>query len=256
MFLSSLIIVVILLKQYCILEAQQPRLGLVIHDHRGNIKLFFFKWCLKEMTEISYRKSQMCSNFGKKWRVHAWPPAPSHEGKKLATINKYFSCKVLIPTWCDAKLCVADGFTHAVGTKFLCFWRSAAVQEKNIFCQISVRCEGKVSGLLYSTVQHHSKAVQHTLKSNEYMCTHILTVCTAPLFGFPPPFGPSVWKPDLWKTWSYQERLWFCFVQTFTWWKSCVLYLDGLFRKFDFSGQLLSHVHVCILALSKLWSRT
>lgn len=156
-----MIIVVILLKQYCILERSTARAWFSYSWVQREDKIVFIQMMLKRNDRnFSWKKPRAFEL----WQGMACScVTPSCEGEKLATINKYFSCKVLIPTWCDAKLCVADGFTHAAGTKSLCFWRSAAVKEKNIcfiFFWVRYLWGVKERFLGCYAVQHHSKAIQ------------------------------------------------------------------------------------------------
>lgn len=76
-----------------------------------------------------------------------------------------------------------------------------------------------------------------------------LTLCVTPEFGFSPPLGTPVWKPDLHNT---DRRkiipLTWCFDDKKQW-----FYLDYVLGEFDLSWQLLSGVHICILAMRELW---
>lgn len=148
-----------------------------------------------------------------------------------------------------------------------CDWQSMNWQERRrlfVFERLqkytlSNNCwggNGRVSTLLFTSVPFIELcricldlALRHSL-------THIhkLTLHATPVFGFPPPFSPSVWKPDLQETHNHLKsgrikRVILC--ENFEWW----VYLDGVLGNFDLCWQLLSCVHVCVLAVREFWFR-
>lgn len=127
----------------------------------------------------------------------------------------------------DMKLC---SFAVSTATQSLLFWMPGAAK-RNTVCGVN----GHQFGLSWS------------------MLAEALTLCAAPLFGFSPPLGSSVWKPNLWETCCHVECRDTCdSVGTVRQEKR--VYLDGVLWKFDFSWQFLPRVHVCIVAVGKLWS--